>query len=68
MPTGRAFGDPDLTPDNFSSFSQQEISADAKAKAIEQIEPIPPVRSTAPMDLANVIGGDAVKGSRKPAR
>ncbi len=24
MPLARAFGDPDLTPDNFSSFSKQE--------------------------------------------
>ena len=61
MPPGRAFGDPDLTPDNFSSFSQQEISADAAVKAITQLEPIPPVRSTAPMDLASVIGTDGVQ-------
>lgn len=61
MPTGRAFADPDVTPDNFSSFSKQEISADAAAKAIEQLEPIPPVRSTTPMDLATVIGADATQ-------
>jgi calcineurin-like phosphoesterase family protein len=61
MPTGRAFGDPDLTPDNFSSFSKQEISADSAAKAIEQLEPIPPVRSTTPMDLAAVIGAQATQ-------
>jgi len=61
MPIGRAFGDPDLTPDNFSSFSKQEISADAAAKGIEQLEPIPPVRSTTPMDLATVIGSDATQ-------
>jgi hypothetical protein len=61
MPTGRAFGDPDLTPDNFSSFSQQEISADSAAKAIEQLEPIPPVRSTTPMDLSMVIGANATQ-------
>jgi len=61
MPTGRAFGDPDLTPDNFSSFSKQEISADSAAKAIEQLEPIPPVRSTTPMDLATVIGASAAQ-------
>jgi hypothetical protein len=61
MPTGRAFGDPDLTPDNFSSFSQQEISADSAAKGIEQLEPIPPVRRTTPMDLAAVIGADAAQ-------
>jgi hypothetical protein len=61
MPVGRAFGDPDLTPDNFSSFSKQDVTADAKDKGIEQLEPIPPVRSTAPMDLASVIGSDAVQ-------
>jgi hypothetical protein len=59
MPVGRAFADPDLTPDNFSGFSKQDVSADAKDKGIEQLEPIPPVRSTAPMDLASVIGNDA---------
>jgi len=61
MPTGRAFGDPDLTPDNFSSFSKQEISADSAAKGIEQLEPIPPARSTAPMDLSAVIGANAAQ-------
>jgi len=61
MPTGRAFGDPDLTPVNFSSFSKQEISADTAAKAIEQLEPIPPVRSTTPMDLSAVIGANATQ-------
>jgi hypothetical protein len=62
MPVGRAFGDPDLTPDNFASFSKQEISADAADKGIEQLEPIPPVRSTAPMDLAAVLGSTATQG------
>jgi hypothetical protein len=61
MPNGRAFGDPDLTPDNFSSFSKQEISADAAAKGLEQLEPVPPARSTTPMDLSSVIGADAVQ-------
>src|ERR1700684_3448696 len=61
MATIRAFGDPDLTPDNFSSFSQQEISADSKAQGIAQLEPIPPARSTSPMDLATVIGAPAAQ-------
>jgi Calcineurin-like phosphoesterase len=61
MATVRAFGDPDLTPDNFSQFSQQEISADTKAKGIRQLEPIPPARSTTPMDLAAVIGTAAAQ-------
>jgi hypothetical protein len=51
MSVNRAFGDPDLTPDNFSSFSKQEISAATTAKGLEQLEPIPRVRSTTPMDL-----------------
>jgi Calcineurin-like phosphoesterase len=68
MPTGRAFGDPDLTPDNFSSFSKQAISADSAAKAIEQLEPIPPVRSTTPMDLAAVLGADATQTIQNSAK
>lgn len=61
MAVHRAFGDPNLTPDNFSSFSKQEISADAAAKALEQLEPFPPARSTTPVELASVIGADAVQ-------
>jgi len=61
MPIARAFADPDLTPDNFSQFSKQEISADAAAKALEQLEPIPPVRSTSPMDLTAVLGPAATQ-------
>jgi hypothetical protein len=56
MSIDRAFGDPDLTPDNFSSFSKQEIDADTAAKGLEQLEPIPDVRSTTPMELSSVIG------------
>jgi hypothetical protein len=59
MAITRAFGDADLTPANFSSFSKQDIAADTKAKGIEQLEPIPPVRNTTPMDLAGVIGAAA---------
>jgi Icc-related predicted phosphoesterase len=61
MPTSRAFGDPDLIPDNFSSFSKQEIAADTAAKGLAQLEPIPAVRSTTPMDLSSVIGADPAK-------
>ncbi len=56
MLTGRAFADPNLAPADFSSFSKQEISADSAINALQQLEPIPPVRSTTPMDLAAVIG------------
>ncbi len=59
MATHRAFGDPNLTPDNFSSFSKKEISADSAIKGVEQLQPIPPPRSTAPVDLAAVIGAAA---------
>jgi hypothetical protein len=61
MASVRAFGDPDLTPDNFSSFSKQEIAADSAAKGIEQLEPIPMAKSTNPVDLSSVIGAAAVK-------
>jgi hypothetical protein len=61
----RAFGDPDLTPDNFGSFSKQEIAADTAAKGLEQLEPIPPVRSTTPMELSSVIGADRVQKIQK---
>jgi len=57
--TARAFGDPDLTPDNFSQFSKQEIDADTAAKGIQDLEPVPAARSTTPMDLGNVIGAAA---------
>lgn len=60
MPVKRAFGDPNLTPDNFNDFSAQEISADSADTAIALLEPFPKARSTTPMELANVIGADAV--------
>lgn len=60
MPVKRAFADPDLTPDNFSSFSKQDIAADTKQKGLSLLEPVPPARSTTPMELADVIGADAV--------
>jgi hypothetical protein len=65
MPIVRAFGDPDLTPDNFSSFSKQQIAADTAAKGLEQLEPIPTVRSTTAMDLAAVIGATATDRIQK---
>ena len=68
MSAGRAFGDPDLTPDNFGSFSKQEISADSAAKGLEQLEPVPPARSTTPMELASVIGDDVVQKIQKAGK
>jgi hypothetical protein len=67
-PVTRAFGDPDLTPDNFSSFSKQEISADSTAKGLSQLEPVPPARSTTPMDLASVIGSTAAQTITKAGK
>jgi len=41
MSINRAFADPKRAPADFSSFSRQEIVADAAAKALEQLEPYP---------------------------
>lgn len=68
MATARAFGDPDLTPDNFSQFSKQEIDADTAAKGIEQLEPVPTARSTTPVDLGAVIGNVAVEAIEKAGK
>lgn len=65
MPITRAFGDPDLTPDNFDSFSKQEIAADTAMKQILQLGPVPAPRSTAPMDLSNVLGAAATNAIQK---
>lgn len=61
----RAFGDPNLAPANFSSFSKQEIAADAAAKGLEQLEPFPKARSTAPVELSSVIGADLAQKIQK---
>lgn len=64
----RAFGDPDLTPDNFNDFTKQEVSADSAATGLVLLEPVPAPRSSAPMDLATVIGSgvtDAITKSGK---
>ena len=68
MAVNRAFGDPDLTPDNFSNFSKQEVSADTAAKGLEQLEPVPPARTTTPMELSSVIGDDHVKEIQKAGK
>jgi hypothetical protein len=65
MTMPRAFGDPDLTPDNFSQFSKQEIDADTAAKAEDQYQPVPTARTTDPMDLASVLGAAAVAKIQK---
>jgi hypothetical protein len=35
MPVTRAFGDPDVTPDNFASLSKQEADAGETAKSLD---------------------------------
>jgi hypothetical protein len=68
MANGRAFGDPDVTPDNFSSFSQREVTADAAQTGLQQLEPIPPARSTTPMELAAVLGAEAMQTIQNSGR
>ena len=68
MPIVRAFGDPDITPDNFSSFSKQEIDADKAAKGLAQLEPFPAARSTTPMDLSTVIGAGPAQAIQKAGK
>jgi Calcineurin-like phosphoesterase len=67
-PANRGFGDPDLTPDNFGDFSKEVIDADSAAKGLEQLEPIPPVRSTTPMELSSVVGADNVQAIQKAGK
>ena len=59
MAVNRAFGDPNLTPDNFNDFSKQETDADSAITGLTLLEPVPAARSTAPMDLASVLGATA---------
>jgi hypothetical protein len=68
MTVPRAFGDPDLTPDNFNSFSKKEVTADAADKQISQLQPVPAPRSQTPMDLANVLGSAAVASIQKAGK
>ena len=55
-----AFGDPVTAPSDFSSFSKQDIQADSSIQGLLELEPIPPARSTYPMDLAEVLGAVAI--------
>jgi hypothetical protein len=67
-PANRAFGDPDLTPDDFGDFSKQQIEADSKIKGLEQLGPVPTARSTTPMELSSVIGDDTVQAIEKAGK
>ena len=55
-----AFGDPSTAPSDFSSFSKKDVQADTSIQGLPQLQPIPPARSTTPMDLADVLGAPAV--------
>jgi hypothetical protein len=68
MTVNRAFGDPDMTPDNFSSFSKKEVIADSADKELEQLQPVPAARNQTPMDLSNVIGSAAVAAIQKTGK
>jgi Calcineurin-like phosphoesterase len=68
MPVTRAFGDPDLTPDNFSGFSKQDLDPDAAQQAIGGAEPFPAARSTTPVDLASVVGASVTQGIEKAGK
>ena len=68
MAVNRAFGDPNLTPDNFNDFSKQETSADSAVTALTLLEPFPAARSTAPMDLASVLGATAVNAIQQSGK
>lgn len=55
----RAFADPDLTPDDFSNFSKQDITADSKQSGDAQQQQIPKPRNTTPIELSSAIGTPA---------
>jgi Calcineurin-like phosphoesterase len=67
-PNNRAFGDPDLTPDDFGDFSKQEVDADSAIQELKQLEPIPIARSTDPMELSSVIGAGPVQEIEKAGK
>jgi Calcineurin-like phosphoesterase len=67
-PTNRAFGDPDLTPDNFGDFSKQLVQADSAIRGLEQLGPVPTARSTTPMELSSVIGDASVQAILKAGK
>ena len=68
MAVNRAFGDPNLTPDNFNDFSKQETDADSAITGLTLLEPVPAARSTAPMDLTSVLGASAVNAIQQSGK
>jgi hypothetical protein len=68
MAVNRAFGDPNLTPDNFNDFSKQEVDADSAITGLAVQEPFPAARSTTPMDLASVLGASAVSAIQQSGK
>jgi hypothetical protein len=63
MATQRAFADTQRTPDNFKSFTPAEMAGEPgkNTPADSALGPVPPARSTQPMDLDDVLGADAVQ-------
>src|SRR5579863_4936983 len=62
MPVQRAFGDPKRTQDDFSKFTKDQMAGEpySHTPADSALGPVPTARSTEPMDLADVLGKDAV--------
>lgn len=62
MATPRAFADTQRTPDNFKSFTAAEMAGEPgkDTPPASALGPVPTAGSTQPMDLADVLGADAV--------
>jgi hypothetical protein len=56
---GFAFGNPKPTPDDYTTFSTQDILADTDVKAAVHIEPFPASRKPEVLSLDAVIGTDS---------
>jgi hypothetical protein len=59
-PGGFVFANPTPSPDNYSSFTQQEKDADSKVKAAAHLEPFPASRQPQVLPLSQVLGQAAV--------
>ncbi len=58
-----AFADPQVSADNFTSFSKVDVKADTALKANQIIEQIPPPRKNPPvMSLSDVLPSGALNG------
>lgn len=70
MATQRAFADPQRTPDDFSKFTKDELAGEpySHTPADSALGPVPPARSTQPMQLADVLGTAAVDEIEKAGK